>query len=290
MSFCFSSRRRHTRYWRDWSSDVCSSDLAAEHPVLAVPPGGRPDALEVAAGRRLGHRDGGDQRTAAEAGQPALLLLLGPQVAQVGPRDVVVQAEADARGADPHELLVEDRLVAEVAHAPAAEALLHVGAEEALRAGRGPDLARHDAVALPLVVEGDDVLLGPRPDRLPEVLVLGLVQGSAHGGQCAARHVGSRRLRAGQRSVVPLWTLGAAPALDRFSEPTRAWFTGAFAEPTAAQEGAWQAISSGGHALVVAPTGSGKTLAAFLWSLDPIGRASCRERGVISVVPVSLQK
>src|SRR3712207_5023578 len=24
--FC-SSRRRHTRYWRDWSSDVCSSDL-----------------------------------------------------------------------------------------------------------------------------------------------------------------------------------------------------------------------------------------------------------------------
>src|SRR3712207_7001333 len=24
----FSSRRRHTRYWRDWSSDVCSSDLS----------------------------------------------------------------------------------------------------------------------------------------------------------------------------------------------------------------------------------------------------------------------
>src|SRR5258707_11566363 len=27
--FFFSSRRRHTRYWRDWSSDVCSSDLFA---------------------------------------------------------------------------------------------------------------------------------------------------------------------------------------------------------------------------------------------------------------------
>src|SRR3712207_9284438 len=25
--FFFTSRRRHTRYWRDWSSDVCSSDL-----------------------------------------------------------------------------------------------------------------------------------------------------------------------------------------------------------------------------------------------------------------------
>ncbi|MPQ96353.1 ATP-dependent helicase [Modestobacter sp. I12A-02628] len=57
-------------------------------------------------------------------------------------------------------------------------------------------------------------------------------------------------------------------ALDRFSAPTQAWFTGAFDRPTAAQEGAWDAISSGQHALVVAPTGSGKTLAAFLWSLD----------------------
>src|SRR6202021_2117880 len=27
-NFFFSSRRRHTRYWRDWSSDVCSSDLS----------------------------------------------------------------------------------------------------------------------------------------------------------------------------------------------------------------------------------------------------------------------
>src|SRR5258707_6886582 len=27
MIFFFSSRRRHTRYWRGWSSDVCSSDL-----------------------------------------------------------------------------------------------------------------------------------------------------------------------------------------------------------------------------------------------------------------------
>src|SRR5690606_40275164 len=28
--FFFSSRRRHTRFSRDWSSDVCSSDLTAE--------------------------------------------------------------------------------------------------------------------------------------------------------------------------------------------------------------------------------------------------------------------
>src|SRR5699024_11902515 len=30
--FFFSSRRRHTRSKRDWSSDVCSSDLLLIHP------------------------------------------------------------------------------------------------------------------------------------------------------------------------------------------------------------------------------------------------------------------
>src|SRR3712207_4169554 len=33
--FFFSSRRRHTRYWRDWSSNVCSSDLGPLHVVSA---------------------------------------------------------------------------------------------------------------------------------------------------------------------------------------------------------------------------------------------------------------
>lgn len=56
--------------------------------------------------------------------------------------------------------------------------------------------------------------------------------------------------------------------MDRFSQSTREWFLGAFSAPTPAQNGAWNAISSGSHALVVAPTGSGKTLAAFLWALD----------------------
>ena len=61
--------------------------------------------------------------------------------------------------------------------------------------------------------------------------------------------------------------------VDRFSPATRAWFSGAFAAPTAAQLGAWEAIGRGEHALVVAPTGSGKTLAAFLWSLDRLAAA-----------------
>jgi ATP-dependent Lhr-like helicase len=60
--------------------------------------------------------------------------------------------------------------------------------------------------------------------------------------------------------------------LGRFGAATRAWFEAAFAGPTAAQAGAWRAVSEGRHALVVAPTGSGKTLAAFLWSLDQLSR------------------
>ncbi|MGA8977813.1 MAG: ATP-dependent helicase [Pedococcus sp.] len=60
----------------------------------------------------------------------------------------------------------------------------------------------------------------------------------------------------------------ASDVLQRFSPATAEWFRGSFSEPTAAQAGAWEAISSGQHALVVAPTGSGKTLSAFLWALD----------------------
>src|SRR2546430_5894535 len=53
--FFFSSRRRHTRFDCDWSSDVCSSDLARrlaagfdlhEHSVECTPPGGAGRELE----------------------------------------------------------------------------------------------------------------------------------------------------------------------------------------------------------------------------------------------------
>src|SRR3712207_7847471 len=58
--FFFSSRRRHTRYWRDWSSDVCSSDLAA-------------------CGRRM--RTGAQGGGAGTAAAVALLTLAAPAAA-----------------------------------------------------------------------------------------------------------------------------------------------------------------------------------------------------------------
>jgi len=58
--------------------------------------------------------------------------------------------------------------------------------------------------------------------------------------------------------------------LGRFGPATQDWFHSAFPRPTDAQVGAWDAISHGKHALVVAPTGSGKTLSAFLWAIDRI--------------------
>src|SRR5437763_15797975 len=55
--FFFSSRRRHTRYIGDWSSDVCSSDLASacdsgaqRPPPCAAHPESHADASAASAG------------------------------------------------------------------------------------------------------------------------------------------------------------------------------------------------------------------------------------------------
>src|SRR5688572_28196128 len=58
--FFFSSRRRHTRFDCDWSSDVCSCDLAAvdRHPALLLVEHDRADAqaaLDHAAVRAAQH-------------------------------------------------------------------------------------------------------------------------------------------------------------------------------------------------------------------------------------------
>src|SRR5260370_11739226 len=54
LFFFFSSRRRHTRFKCDWSSDVCSSDLAGDGKVAT-----HPDVISVdraESGDRLWYR------------------------------------------------------------------------------------------------------------------------------------------------------------------------------------------------------------------------------------------
>ncbi len=69
-------------------------------------------------------------------------------------------------------------------------------------------------------------------------------------------------------------TSAGSDPLAPFSAPVRRWFEASFEAPTPAQEGGWEAISSGEHALICAPTGSGKTLAAFLWGIDRLARTA----------------
>src|SRR5690606_40273006 len=92
--FFFSSRRRHTRFSRDWSSDVCSSDLAGPRPAHPTPrpaggspmrqftavvnptAGGSTGAAALITLARLLREAGADPRTEdrrslAHAGEPA---------------------------------------------------------------------------------------------------------------------------------------------------------------------------------------------------------------------------
>src|SRR5690606_2170515 len=58
--FFFSSRRRHTRFSRDWSSDVCSSDLMAWSRV----------GVQTMARLRVWQANGGSARAAYLHGKP----------------------------------------------------------------------------------------------------------------------------------------------------------------------------------------------------------------------------
>src|SRR5947209_11569378 len=72
LMFFFQSRSRHTSYWRDWSSDVCSSDLVAELTEAGRAALGHPKVHLTEAQRALlGGLDAGPRR-AAELGTAAL--------------------------------------------------------------------------------------------------------------------------------------------------------------------------------------------------------------------------
>src|SRR2546430_7258497 len=61
--FFFSSRRRHTRFDCDWSSDVCSSDLAAHEHVVSP----HDEAQDGDGHHRIHHHAVAEDRLAAES-------------------------------------------------------------------------------------------------------------------------------------------------------------------------------------------------------------------------------
>src|SRR5437870_9353019 len=75
--FFFSSRRRHTRWPRDWSSDVCSSDLCPSAPS----PRGRRSAREDGGRARALRRPRGDGADGHEGGGPAAAISAAAHVA-----------------------------------------------------------------------------------------------------------------------------------------------------------------------------------------------------------------
>src|SRR2546429_6850190 len=82
--FFFSSRRRHTRCSRDWSSDVCSSDLIVVIEAAFVPGGIVWSALDHAAAGGDGHRIGENSRRPVDRLQD---VLFGEMPKSFGPFD-----------------------------------------------------------------------------------------------------------------------------------------------------------------------------------------------------------
>src|SRR5437870_11435547 len=74
LFFFFSSRRRHTRWPRDWSSDVCSSDLGALAVLCLVSTLAVADEMTCTAG------DGKGNCTAAAGPDGKVIVVVGEGV------------------------------------------------------------------------------------------------------------------------------------------------------------------------------------------------------------------
>jgi hypothetical protein len=112
---------------------------AVEHVVVPVAHRGGPDAGQVAAGARFGHRDADHRLSGDDTGQPALLLLGRGQVGEIGQHDIVLQRQRDGLGRRPGPLqfVDDDRVVTEVLDTRSAEFLGHRKGQQPKLAGLG---------------------------------------------------------------------------------------------------------------------------------------------------------
>src|SRR3712207_7098568 len=86
LFFFFSSRRRHTRYWRDWSSDVCSSDLLFQiaEVNVEVAPARRPPGFSHVLRENLSRANAFDEHRAQVPNQRADEILRRSEERRVG--------------------------------------------------------------------------------------------------------------------------------------------------------------------------------------------------------------
>ncbi len=112
--------------------------------------------------------------------QVALLLLVGGEHLDVGQREQDVHAGAAEGHARAGGLLVLDGLELVRLDAGAAELLGHVDAKEAQLGELVVELAGHDALREPLVVDGHDLGLDEGAEGLPERLVILVEHRTAH--------------------------------------------------------------------------------------------------------------
>ncbi len=137
---------------------------AVEHVAVAGFLRRRAHALQIGAGAGLGHGDGADHLAGRELRQPALLLIFGAVVKNVGRDDPGMQRRAEGIETGERKFAIDHRLMRE-ASARAAIFLRHRCAEQAGRAGLGPDIAIVHAGFVPAVEMGNE-LVGDEAPRL----------------------------------------------------------------------------------------------------------------------------
>src|SRR5690606_16918649 len=136
---------------------------------------------------------------------PALLLLLGAEVDEVGRADVGVDAEAGGhREAEPRLLLRQDRVEAVVTGRHAAVLLRDLQAEQVVLAGLDPDVPRDGAVADHLLGPGTQHAVAELADRGPERLVVLGEDGAAHHRARPSRSSSTARATRLARGAVPV--------------------------------------------------------------------------------------
>ena len=138
------------------------------------------DAHEIAAGVRLGHCDCTNAFAGDHAGQPTLLLLFVAQADEVRQHDVVVQSHAvgatdDTGHAD---LFGHHCCKAVVVGSAATELLGNRETKESVSSGFEPNLAGHEAIALPLLMVRNDLVVEPRSKGGAELIVVVVEQGA----------------------------------------------------------------------------------------------------------------